>query len=132
MQAVTNYTKDYDSTNKIVLDKIKIVVGTEAMNASMSSDYMKYCMYCGIPPNLYVLLQCMGRVDRQLNAVPGTHLFEIHLSLDTFFTMFIHIQQVSVKKERDTQLVALFEVLECLVIPTECMHSFFEHKFEVE
>ena len=111
MHAVTNYTKDYESTNKIVLDKIQTVVGTEAMNAGMSSDYMKYCMYRGIPPNLYVLLQCMGRVDRQLNAVPGTHIFEIHLLLDTFVTMFIHIQHVSVKKERDTQLVALFEVL---------------------
>ena len=63
MQAVTNYSKDYDSTNEIILDKIQIVVGTEAMNAGMSSDYMKYCMYRGIPPNMYVLLQCMGRVD---------------------------------------------------------------------
>ena len=41
MQAVTNYTKDYDSTNKIVLDKFQIVVGTEAMTAGMSSDYNK-------------------------------------------------------------------------------------------
>ena len=59
MHDVTNYTKDYDSTTKTVLNKIQIVVGMEAMNAGMSSEYMKYCMYRGIPPNLYVLLQCI-------------------------------------------------------------------------
>ena len=46
--------------------------------------------------------------------------------------MFIRIQNVPVEKERDTQLVALFEVLEGLVIHTECMYLFFEHRFEVD
>ena len=46
--------------------------------------------------------------------------------------MLIRIQQVTLQKERGTQLVALFEVLEGIVIPTECMHSFFKYKFEVE
>ena len=74
----------------------------------------------------------MGWVDRRLDAVPGTHIFEIHLSLENFVTTFIRIQHVTVEKELDTQLVALFGFLEGLMIPTECIHLFFEHKFEVE
>ena len=58
-------------------------------------------------------------------------MFEIHLSFDTLVTMFIRIKQGESDKERSIQLVALFEVLEFLVIPDECYHSYLEHYFEV-
>ena len=48
------------------------------MYTSVSNDYMKYCMYCGIPPNLYVFMQTMGHMDHQLDVIPGTNVFEIH------------------------------------------------------
>ena len=129
--AITNYTKLYDVDTEIVLNKTQVVVGTDVMNAGVSSDYMKYCFYRGIPPNLYVLMQTMGCVDRCLDAEPGTHTFEIHLSFDTLVTMFIRIKQGESNKEQSIQRVALFEVLEFLVIPDECYHSYLEHYFEV-
>ena len=76
-------------------------------------------------------MQTMGRVDRRLDAVPGTNVFEIHLSFDTLVTMFIRIKQGESNKERSIQLVALFEVLEFLLIPDECYHSYLEHYLEV-
>ena len=41
--AITNYTKKYNVDTEIVLNKTRDVVGTEAMNAGVSSDYIKYC-----------------------------------------------------------------------------------------
>ena len=70
MAAVVTYSKVYDVETEIVLPKTQIVVGTEAMHAGVSSNFMKYCMYCGIPPTLHVLMQTMGRVDRRLNPAP--------------------------------------------------------------
>ena len=64
MAAITNYTKIYNVDTEIVLNKTRSVVDTDAMYAGVSSNYMKYCLYRGIPPNLYVLIQTMGRVDR--------------------------------------------------------------------
>ena len=45
--------------------------------------------------------------------------------------MCIRIKQGSSADERITQLVTLFSVLEFLVVPVECYHSFLEHYFEV-
>merc|ERR1712087_700222 len=80
-----NYVKSYDPRIEVPLDKIKIFVGTEAMNAGISSDHMKYCMYRGPPPNLYILFQTLGRVNRRMLALPGEHVFEIHLNHDLCF-----------------------------------------------
>ena len=89
MYAVTNYVKTYDPRIEVLLDKIKIVVGTEAMNAGISSDHMKYCLYRGPPPNLYILFQTLGRVNRRLLAPPGDHVYEIHISLYLTISFFI-------------------------------------------
>ena len=43
MAAITNYTKIYNVKTEIVHNKTRVVVGTEAMNAGVKSDYMKYC-----------------------------------------------------------------------------------------
>ena len=93
MAVITNYTKIHNVETENVLNKTWVVVGTEAMNAGVSSDLMKYCLYWGNPPDLYVLMQTMGCVDRRLDAEPGTHVFGIHLSFDTLVTMFICIKQ---------------------------------------
>ena len=72
-------------------------------------------------------MQTMCRVDRRLNAEPGTNVFKIHLPFDTLVTMFIHIKQETSANEHATQHVALFEVLE----PVECYYYFLEHYLEV-
>ena len=48
-----NYSKDYDVETEIILPKTQLIVGTEAMNTGVSSNSIKYCMYHGIPSNLY-------------------------------------------------------------------------------
>ena len=45
--AITNYTKKYNVDTEIVLNKTRDVVGTEAMNAGVSSEYMEYFLYRG-------------------------------------------------------------------------------------
>ena len=112
MAVVTNYTKIYDVDTEIILNKTRLVDGTGAMIAGVSSDNMKYCSYRGIPPNLYVLMQTMGCVGHRLNVVPGSNLSEIHLYFDTLVTMFICIKQGISNEEQSTQLIALYEVLE--------------------
>lgn len=65
------------------------------------------------------------------SSLTDKYVFEIHLSLDTLITMFIHIKQCDSNKERSIQLTALYKVLEFLVIPNECYHSYFENYFDV-
>ena len=85
--------KIYNVDTEIVLNKTRVVVGTEAMHVGISSNYMKYYLYWGIPSNLHVLMQTMGHVDPCLDAVTGSHIFEILLSFDTLVTIFICIKQ---------------------------------------
>ena len=74
-------------------------------------------------------MQTMSRVDRRLNPAPTFK--NIHLSFDTVIGLFVRIKKVECLDERETQLVALYECLEMLVIPGKCYHSAIEHKFEV-
>ena len=79
MQAVTNYKKKYDENIKIVLPRIQYIIGTEAMNCGVSSDFLKHCKLVGLPPNLYVLLYTIRRVDHHLNATPGSNTHKMNL-----------------------------------------------------
>ena len=130
MFAVTNYVKSYDPRIEVPLNKIKIIVGTEAMNAGISSDHMKYCMYRGPPPNLYILFQTLGRVNRRLLALPGDHVYEIHLSLDLTISIFVRVKKQASPQERLIEERQLMEVLSFLVLPKKCYHSFVASYFE--
>ena len=130
MYAVTNYVKSYNPRTEMPLDKIKIVVGTEAMNAGISSDHMKYCMYRGPPPNLYILFQTLGRVNRRLLAAAGDHVYEIHLSLDLTISVFVRVRRQASPQERLLQQRQLMEVISFLVFPKKCYHSFVASYFE--
>ena len=119
-----------DPCIEVPLDKVKIVVGTEAMNAGISSDHMKYCMYQGPPPNLYILFQTIGRVNRRLLALPGDHVYEIHLSLDLTISIFVRVKKQASPQERLIEERQLMEVLSFLVLPKKCYHSFVASYFE--
>ena len=131
MESVTQYTREWDSAVEIVLPRVQIIVGTEAMNCGVSSDHLKHCKYVGIPPNLYILLQTMGRVDRRLNAIPGSNTFEIHISFDSVISMYLRVMRTASTPERNTQLIAMYEVLKFLVTPDICYHSFIERYSEL-
>ena len=52
MEAVTNYTREYDAEMEIALPQIQYIIGTKAMNCGVSSDHIRHCKFVGIPPNL--------------------------------------------------------------------------------
>ena len=85
----------------------------------------------GIPSNLYILMQTMGRVDSHLDSVPGSNTYEIHISFDSIISMFGRIMRTPNATERSKQLIAMYEVLRFLVTPEECYHSYIENYFEV-
>ena len=100
------------------------------MNAGISSDHMKYCMYRGPPPNLYILFQTLGRVNRRMLALPGEHVFEIHLNLDLTISVFVRVKKQASPQERLLQQRQLMEVISFLVLPKRCYHSFVASHFE--
>jgi hypothetical protein len=146
MDAFTNYKPNEESTendnsNEIDVDEtdhsrprpnIQIMTGTSAVNVGISSNTLTTCMHKGLPPNLYDLVQALGRVDRKQTSEPGSNRYEIHISFDSVVSLYIRLMQNEDSTERQKQLVAMFEVLCFLVIPTDCYHSFIEAYFEVD
>ena len=98
----------------------------------MSSNWLKHCKHKGMPPNLYEMLQEMGRVNRLLLGLPGTHTFELHVSLDSHVSLFVRIMTSPVAAERQQLLWQMQEVLALLFDPTSgCFHSLLEEYFEL-
>ena len=112
------------------LPKVQIVVGTKALQCGVSGNYIKHAFKKGFPTNMYELVQELGRVDRQRNAEPGTNTYEIHVSFNSYISIFVRIMQNDDGAERQVQLRQLHEVLEFLLVPTTCFHSTIEHYFE--
>ena len=122
------HNKDEDAT--ILLPKVQIVVGTKALQCGVSGNLIKHAFKKGFPGNLYELVQELGRVDRLRNAEPGTNTYEVHVSFDSYISLFIHIMQNTIAKERSIQLSQLAEVVEFLIIPSKCYHTVIEDYFE--
>ena len=129
-----------DDSNEIDVDEtdhsrprpnIQIMMGTSAVNVGISSNTLTTCMHKGLPPNLYNLVQALGRVDRKQTSEPGSNRYEIHISFDSVVSLYIRLMTNEDSTERQKQLVAMFEVLRFLVVPTDCYHSFIETYFEV-
>ena len=112
------------------LPKVQIVVGTKALQCGVSGNYIKHAFKKGFPTNMYELVQELGRVDRQRNAEPGTNTYEIHVSFNSYISIFVRIMQNDDGAQRQVQLRQLHEVLEFLLVPTTCFHSTIEHYFE--
>lgn len=106
---------------------------TSAANAGMSSNWLKHCKHKGMPPNLYEMLQEMGRVNRLLLGLPGMHTFELHVSVDSHVSLFVRIMTSSIAAERRQLLQQMQEVLVRLFDPLSgCFHSSLEQYFELQ
>ena len=86
----------------------------------------------GFPASLYDIMQELGRVDQKLSGEPGSNSYQIHVSFNSYVSLYILITGTKDKKERPKLLQALDEVIGFLVQPKQCYHSFIENYFEVE
>ncbi|KAL7524738.1 hypothetical protein ACHAWF_002535 [Thalassiosira exigua] len=109
---------------------LRILPATAAANCGISSDECHRCYRVGLPPHLYDLVQEMGRCDRKRDLPAGENRCEVHVSFPIFIDLYVRIMQEKEKAERDRQLVALFELLQLTLTPTECFHVALERYFE--
>ena len=99
-------------------------------NCGVSSLGCRRCYRYGLPPNLYDLVQEMGRVNRLLDGHPGEHGYHVYLNVSTFLSLWIRSQrQVSVPV-RNRNEAQLYEVLRFLILPTGCYHDAIEGHLE--
>lgn len=128
------FNLDANSDEKpLPLPKNQVVCGTSAINAGMSSNDLKHCKHKGMPPNLYELVQEMGRVNRLLLGLPGTNTFEVHVSVDSHASLFVRIMSGDVPSERKQLLGQMQEVLVLLFDPAgDCYHLTVESHFELQ
>ena len=130
LDALLNSDHDEDEDAALLLPKVQIVVGTKALQCGVSGNLIKHAFKKGFPGNLYELVQELGRVDRLRNAEPGTNTYEVHVSFDSYVSLFIRIMQNADATERSVQLSQLAEVIQFLIVPSKCYHSFIEDYFE--
>lgn len=119
-----------EETYSLVLPKVQIVVGTKALQCGVSGNHIKHAFKKGFPASMYELVQELGRVDRRRNAEPGTNTYEIHISFDSYISIFVRIMKNTDADERKVQLRQLHEVLEFLLVPSTCYHTTIENYFE--
>ena len=103
---------------------------TSAANCGVSSAKCYRSYRLGPPPSMYDLVQEMGRVDRVRDLPAGANRYEIHLSVPLFVSMFVRVMSVGDTVERNRQLIAIYEVLTFIMVPTQCQHSSMESYFE--
>ena len=99
----------------------------------MRSNDLMHCKHKGLPPNLYELIQELGRVNRQLRDLPGTNTYEVHASVDSHASLFVRIMTCPDAAERRNLLRSMQEVLALLFDPSgDCYHTAIELYFELE
>jgi hypothetical protein len=107
-----------------------IMPAMSAANCRVSS-YDYHCSYCtGFLPSMYALVLELGRVDHDPNAEFEDNHYEVHFSFSCLVALYVQIMQTSEKMARDSYLIALFEVLKFIVIPSKCHHILMEEYFE--
>jgi len=74
----------------------------------------------------------MRCVDRRLNAKPGADSYEVHVSFDSFMSLYLRIMKGEDGNKIGRQLIALYEAVQFLLTPDTCYHSFIESYFEPE
>ena len=116
----------------IILPPNQVVTATATANCGVSSNELAHCKHKGHPPTLYDVVQEMGRVNRMLLALPGSNTYEIHVSADSYVSLYVRTMTNSSPLERSQQLIHLNEVNCMLLLPSMCYHSFIELYFEAE
>jgi hypothetical protein len=118
----------WNDDGTVTLAKIQILIATSAANCGISSNFLTSAMHKGFPYSLYDIVQEMGRVNRT-QRIPNCS-FEIHASFDCLLSTYIRIMSNEDATERSRLLDMLMEVLQFLVVPAQCYHSFIEKYFE--
>jgi superfamily II DNA helicase RecQ len=118
----------WNDDGTVTLAKIQILIATSAANCGISSNFLTSAMHKGFPYSLYDIVQEMGRVNRT-QRIPNCS-FEIHASFDCLLSTYIRIMSNEDATERSRLLDMLMEVLQFLVVPETCYHSFIEKYFE--
>jgi hypothetical protein len=106
---------------------IQILVGTQSINAGVSSNFVKFVKQKDLPRNMYDLVQELGRANRLLS--DDNCSFEVHLDFQSSTRLFLSCMSNEDPSERNITWEMALAVLSCLVTPTVCYHHFIEHYF---
>lgn len=109
---------------------MQIMTGTSSINAGVSSNHLKHAKHLDLPRNMYDVVQEMGRVNRDFKQTDST--YEVHLSFASVYQLYVSIMTNVDPLERKTLFCQAKEVLQFLVLPTMCYHSFMEDYFKSE
>jgi superfamily II DNA helicase RecQ len=111
----------------VCLPCIQIIVGTQSINAGVSSNFVKFVKQKDLPRNLYDLVQELGRANRLLRDMNCS--FEVHLDYSSSTRLFLSCMSNEDSSERQITWDMALQVLQCLVTPTVCYHYFIEKYF---
>ena len=89
---------------------LRILSATAAANCGISSNHCYRSYRIGVPPNIYDLIQEMGRVDRDRTKAAGENRCKVHVSWPTFVTLFIRVMRGSDSNERKQQMLSLIHI----------------------
>jgi superfamily II DNA helicase RecQ len=101
---------------------LRIVLATSAANCGVSSNFCRYTPRLSTPPNMYDLMQEMGRLNRDGKERVPSDKYHIFLSIPLYVNIYLRIMREKKEEERAIQLKSLMEVLRFLLLPTECYH----------
>ena len=84
---------DLTTTKDIQLLKTQILTGISSINGGVNINYLSHIKYKGLSPSLYDVVQEMGHVDLSLLAEPGSNTYKIHISFDSYISLYIRIMR---------------------------------------
>ena len=99
-------------------------------NCGISRNELDNAFHEGFSPTLYELLQEMGRVDRKMNALPGTCSYQVHISFTSYVSLFIRIMSNEDKHKRKCTCDQLQDVVKLLLDTEACYHITLENYFK--
>ena len=89
------------------------------------------CYRRGFCPNLYDLVQEMGRVNRLQCTLRGADTYYTYLNVTSYIMMWVRGQRQVNPVVCARHLTNLFQVLQFNIIPSRCMHEVVEEWFEI-
>ena len=107
------WTKRLIPTNESVFQRYKSSPGqNQWKQESMELCSLKFAKCNGLPLSFYELVQQLGRVNRKVNAEPGSNTYEVHIDFYSYVSLFLRTMKLDCKKERKIQITQLHKVLE--------------------
>jgi hypothetical protein len=114
----------------MMFPNLRIMPASKAADCNVSSHLCRQSYCSGLAPSMYLLVQEMGRVDRNPLIDSGNCRFEVHMLFACLVKLYMRIMQHPDPSERDAQLVSTKEVLATIFTPIDCQHTLNEKYFE--